>query len=51
MPSAVRIGALFINLDGGAGDIDDWLRPWRSLVDPHYAVDLLMPAADEQGAP
>ena len=49
--SVVRLGALMINLDRRAEDIDDWLTPWHALVDDHYAVDQLVPAVDADGAP
>ena len=47
----VRLGVVFINLDGSAEPIDEWLTPWRKLVDPHYAVDRLVPARDQEGLP
>ncbi len=49
--SEERIGVLFVNLDGSAEGIDDWLRPWRALVGSDYAVDRLVPARDPAGLP
>ena len=49
--SEERIGVLFVNLDGTAEDIDEWLRPWRALVGNDYAIDRLVPARDPEGAP
>lgn len=49
--SEERLGVLFVNLDGVAVDIDDWLRPWRALVGRDYAIDRLVPARDPAGAP
>jgi len=49
--SEVRIGTVFVDLDGAAGDIDEWLKPWHEAVGGHYAVDMLMPAVDEEGRP
>ncbi|MGY8995456.1 MAG: aromatic ring-hydroxylating oxygenase subunit alpha [Alphaproteobacteria bacterium] len=49
--SEVRLGVLFINLDGGAREIDDWLAPWRNLVSGEYAIDRLVPGRDAQGKP
>ena len=48
--AAVRLGTLLINLDGKASTVDEWLAPWRNVVDDHYAVDALVPArgADER---
>jgi choline monooxygenase len=47
----VRLGAVLINLDGRAADIDDWLAPWRAVVGEYYAVDELVPARDSGGTP
>jgi phenylpropionate dioxygenase-like ring-hydroxylating dioxygenase large terminal subunit len=47
--SEVRLGTLFINLDGRAEDTDAWLRPWVNTVGGHYAIDALVPAVDEAG--
>lgn len=49
--SAVRIGTLFINLDGKAEDIDDWLAPWRKTVAGNYAIDRLVAALDGESKP
>lgn len=49
--SAVRIGTVFINLDGKAQDIDAWLMPWKKTVERDFAVDRLVPARDDAGAP
>ncbi len=49
--SEERMGVLFINLDGKAGAIDDWLAPWRNLVSGEYAIDRLVPALDAEGKP
>ena len=46
-----RLGVLFVNLDGDAGDIDAWLQAWRCLVGRDYAIDRLVPARDPAGAP
>ena len=47
--SEERMGVLFVNLDGRAGDLDAWLRPWRDLAGRDYAVDRLLPARDARG--
>ena len=49
--SEERIGVLFVNLDGTAGDVDHWLGPWRDLVGSDYAIDRLAPARDTAGVP
>jgi len=49
--SVVRIGTLFINLDGKAQDIDDWLAPLKRTVAGDYAIDRLKPALDGEGKP
>ena len=49
--SEERMGVLFVNLDGRAGDIDAGLRPWRHLAGRDYAVDRLLPARDPDGRP
>ena len=49
--SAVRIGTLFINLDGKAPEIDAWLAPWIKVVAKDFAVDRLVPARDAAGVP
>lgn len=49
--SEERIGVLFVNLDGTAEGIDDWLRPWRALVGSDYAIARLVPARNPAGAP
>ncbi len=51
IPSAERFGTLFINLQGGAPDIDEWLMPWRRLVGADFAIDRLVPARDSDGQP
>ncbi len=51
VPSAERFGTLFINSQGGAPDIDEWLMPWRRLVGADFAVDRLVPARDSDGQP
>jgi nitrite reductase/ring-hydroxylating ferredoxin subunit len=45
----VRLGALMINLDGEAADIDEWFAPWRAVVGDYYAVDKLVPTRDAAG--
>ena len=49
--SEVRIGVLFVNLDGLAQDIDSWLAPWRARIGEEFAVDALVPARDCNGHP
>ncbi|MBT6204319.1 MAG: SRPBCC family protein [Alphaproteobacteria bacterium] len=49
--SEVRIGVLFVDLGGDAGDIDTWLKPWRALAGRDYDVDRLVPARDADGKP
>lgn len=49
--SAVRLGVVFVNLDGQAESVDDWLAPWRDTVGEHFALDLLQPARDPDGKP
>lgn len=49
--SETRLGVVFIDLGGKAGDIDDWLAPWKRTVGPHFAVEKLLPARDESGRP
>jgi choline monooxygenase len=47
----VRFGTVFINLDGNAGDIDAWMRPWVETVGRHFAINNLAPAIDADGDP
>ena len=49
--SEERLGVLFVDLGGEAGDIDSWLRPWRDLVSGEFAIDRLVPAVDGEGRP
>lgn len=49
--SATGAGVLFVNLDGQAQPIDDWLAPWRAYVGNDYAIDALVPARDAEGRP
>ena len=49
--SGVRIGTVFIDIDGAAPDIDDWLAPWMRAVGGDYAVERLVPARDGDGKP
>jgi len=49
--SEVRLGTLFVNLDGQAGDIDAWLAPWMDTVSRDYDVARLVPARDRDGKP
>ena len=49
--SEERLGVLFVNLDGTAGDIDSRLAPWRRLVGGDFAIDRLVPARDGEGRP
>lgn len=49
--SEERMGVLFVDLGGGAGDIDAWLRPWRDLVSDAFAIGHLVPAVDGDGRP
>jgi choline monooxygenase len=44
-----RLGVIFVNLNGCAEDIDDWLAPWVKTVSRHFAIDKLLPAKDENG--
>ena len=46
-----RLGVLFVNLNGKAEPIDDWLKPWLDEVSRHFAVSELVPAVDADGAP
>lgn len=49
--SEVRFGVLFINLDGNARAIEEWLSPWLKTVGGEYAVNRLVPARDANGRP
>lgn len=49
--SAVRLGVLFIDLDGKAAAIDAFLAPWLKTVGRDYAVERLVPARDADGRP
>jgi choline monooxygenase len=49
--SAVRLGVVFVDLDGAAPDIDAWLAPWMKTVTRDYAVDRLVPARGADGKP
>ncbi len=49
--SEVRLGVVFVNLDGEAEAVDDWLGPWMKTVSEHFAVDRLVPARDPDGKP
>ena len=49
--SAIRLGTVFIDLDGGAPDVDDWLAPWMAAVGGAYAVERLVPARGGNGEP
>jgi choline monooxygenase len=47
--SAVRLGTLFVDMDGQAGDIDAWLRPLLDLIGRDFAHAALVPAVDPDG--
>ncbi len=49
--SAVRFGIVFVNVDGQADGVDDWLEPWSRVVSRDYAIDRLVPARDVNGKP
>lgn len=46
-----RFGVVFVNLDGQAEDIDQWLTPWRTTIGVHFALDSLVPTRDSAGVP
>ena len=49
--SETRLGAVFVNLNGEAESVDDWLAPWLKTVSKHFAIDRLVPARDAEGQP
>ena len=47
--SEVRLGVLFVNLDGGAPALRDWLAPFYRVVGSEFLLDEVVPAVDAQG--
>ena len=49
VPSAERLGVMFVDLDGAAGSIDSWLAPLRALIGQDFAIDAVVAARDADG--